>query len=278
MTNAIPSPLIGVIGEVFNDHYTHSDIDRLFAYADAPGEPPEGNKVKKTVEWLRRVNKASPDPLAVLGNLLEQIMDQDPDQAKSPTPWATGVDHGAQLRQKQERLAAALGKAGLAYSRGGHVGDASASPVLTLREMIEGGGLTAVSVEMERSLKQVETDPNAAAHYAANILEATLKAYLVRKSIPFNDESDTLNRLWELVRDSLGINPKDLPSKDLKKIASGLNSIVDGTMFLRNKKSGAHGRTEEQTREDVLRPRHARLVIHSAHTLAVYVLECLTGK
>ncbi len=131
---------------------------------------------------------------------------------------------------------------------------------------------------MERSLKQVDADPNAAAHYAANILEATLKAYLVKKAIPFNDESDTLNKLWESVRDHIGINPKDLATKDLKKIASGLNSIVDGTMFLRNKKSGAHGRTEQQTKENALRPRHARLAIHSAHTLAAYVLECLSGK
>lgn len=278
MTQPIPSPLIGVIAEVFNEHYTHAEIDSQFAYADAPGDPPDGNKVKKTLEWLRRVNKTSASPLVVLGSLLEQIMEKDPDEGKSPSSWAQHEPWRDDLRRRQERLATALGKVGLAYTAGGHIGDAHASPVLSLREMIKAGGMSAVSLEMERSLKQVETDPNAAAHYAANILEATLKAYLEKKGISFNDESDTLNRLWELVRDSIGINPKDLASKDLKKIASGLNSIVDGTMFLRNKKSGAHGRTEEQIKENALRPRHARLVIHSAHTLAAYVLECLSGK
>lgn len=102
------------------------------------------------------------------------------------------------------------------------------------------------------------------AHYAGNILEASLKAYLQAKSITFNDETATLSDLWPLVRGDIGLNPKDLENKDLKKIASGLNSIVDGTMYLRNKKSGAHGRTEEQTKEIALRPRHARLVVHSA--------------
>lgn len=278
VSRPIPSPLIGVIAEVFSEHYTHAEIDSQFAYADAPGDPPDGNKVKKTLEWLRRVNKVSDAPLSVLGSLLEQIMEKDPDEGKSTAPWAEDEPWRDVLRQRQERLAAALGKVGLAYSVGGHIGDAHASPVQSLREMIEAGGLSAVSLEMERSLKQVEADPNAAAHYAANILEATLKAYLVKKGIAFNEETDTLNRLWELVRDSLGINPKDLETKDLKKIASGLNSIVDGTMFLRNKRSGAHGRTEEQIKENALRPRHARLVIHSAHTLAAYVLECLSGK
>lgn len=278
MTKHIPSPLIGVIGEIFSDHYTHSDIDRLFAYADAPGDPPEGNKVKKTVEWLRRTNKQSQAPLKVLGALLDEIMEKDLDPGSSAAPWAHDSEMANLLRQRQERLSAALNKAGLTYSNGGHIGESSASPTQTLREMIEGDGLSAVAVEMDRSLKQVETDPNAAVHYAANILEATLKAYLFKKGIPFNNESDTLSRLWGLVRDSIGINPKDMGSNDLKKIASGLNSIVDGTMFLRNKKSGAHGRTEEQFKENALQPRHARLVIHSAHTLAAYVLECLAGK
>ncbi|TDK50419.1 abortive infection family protein [Antarcticimicrobium luteum] len=277
MDDKIPSPVIGVLGEVFSDHYTHSDIDRLFTYADAPGDAPEGNKVKKTVEWLRWTNKQTERPLEVLGTLLEDLLEKEPwDSAYSP-PWATDdePEWSVTLRSRQDRIRTALGKAGLAYSSGGHVGSASATPTASLREMIERGGLSAVAVEMTRALKQVEGDPNAAAHYAGNVLEAALKAYLTKKGVTFNDQSETLNGLWQLTRDDLGINPKNLEAKDLKKIASGLNSIVDGTMYMRNKKSGAHGRTEDQLRAAVLRPRHARLVIHSAHTLAAYVLECL---
>lgn len=36
--------------------------------------------------------------------------------------------------------------------------------------------------------------------------------------------------------------------------------------------------TSPITEANVLRPRHARLVIHSAHTLAAYVIECLAGN
>ena len=269
----IPSPIIGLLGDVFNDVHTHAEIDRLFAYADAPIEKPEGNKVQKTVDWLRLTNKHSSNPLSVLGALLKDLLERDPlvrnywqDEAWSKL-----------LEQNQAKIRAALTKAGLSYRTGGHIDTASASPVASLQERVAMDGLKAIEIEMDRALKMVNDDPNAAAHYAGNILEASLKAYLNAKLIAFNDETATLSDLWPLVRGDIGLNPKDLESKDLKKIASGLNSIVDGTMYLRNKKSGAHGRTEEQTKEIALRPRHARLVVHSVHTLSMYVLECMAG-
>ena len=135
--------------------------------------------------------------------------------------------------------------------------------------------LGAVQTEIDRALKLVNDDPNGAAQFAANVLEAVFKSYLTKKSIWFDEDTDTLNGLWAKVRGSLGLNPKDMVAKDLQKIASGLNSIVNGTMFMRNKRSGAHGKSEEQANKAIIRPRHARLVIHSSHTLAAYVLECL---
>jgi hypothetical protein len=269
----IPSPIVGLLGDIFNDMHTHAEIDRLFAYADAPIEKPEGNKVQKTVDWLRLVNKRSPKPLSVLGALLEDFMERDP---SARSYWQDEAWSKA-LVQNQAKIRAVLMKAGLSYRTGGHIDSASASPVASLQETVAKGGLKAIGIEMNRALKMVNDDPNAAAHYAGNILEATLKAYLNTKSIAFNDETATLSDLWPLVRSDIGLNPKDLEGKDLKKIASGLNSIVDGTMYLRNKKSGAHGRTEEQTKEIALRPRHARLVVHSVHTLSMYVLECMAG-
>ena len=272
-SDKIPSPIIGVLGELFSDTYTHAEIDRLFAYADAPEDKPEGNKVQKTVDWLRLTNKRSSNPLNVLGTLLEDFLERDP----SARSYFQDEAWSKALAQNQAKVRAVLSKAGLSYRTGGHIATATASPVASLQETVTKGGLKAIEIEMDRALKMVDADPNAAAHYAGNILEASLKAYLQGKGVTFNDETATLSDLWPLVRGDIGLNPKDLESKDLKKIASGLNSIVDGTMYLRNKKSGAHGRTEEQTKEIALRPRHARLVVHSAHTLSMYVLECMAG-
>lgn len=272
--NRIPSPIIGVLGEIFSEYYTHAEIERLFAFADAPVDAPEGNKVQKTVDWLKLVNRDSANPLDVLGSLLEELLEKEPEESPhgfnaSEAPWSVN------LRKHQARILASLSKANLSYEAGGHIAMSSATPAKSLRETVSKGGLKAIEIEMNRALKIVDSDPNGAAHYAGNILEASLKAYLDHKKINFNDQKATLSDLWQLVRDNIGLKPQDMPNNDLKKIASGLNSIVDGTMFIRNKKSGAHGRTEEQTKTNVLRPRHARLVVHSAHTVSMYVLECM---
>ena len=277
MDKNIPSPLISILGEIFSEHYTHTDIERLFAYADAPEDTPGGNKVQKTIDWLRLVNKRSPSPLQVLGLLLEDILENpgwDPSISRN---WMSveEPEWSVNLKHRQERIRKALSRSGLSYSVGGHIVTASATPTASLEDMVSQRGLSAVEVEMKRALKQVETDPNAAAQYAGNVLEATFKAYLNKRKIAYDENGDTLNDLWRLTRDDLGINPKNLEAKDLKKIASGLGSIVDGTMYLRNKRSGAHGRSEAEHTASAIRPRHARLVIHAAHTLAAYVLECL---
>ncbi len=269
----IPSPVIALLGKTMSETYSSAQIDQHFAYADAPGDKPEGSKLQKTVDWLNLTNQRSHKPLSVLGALLEDILERDPSVRNhwQKEPWSQT------LVRNQEKIRTALMKAGLSYRTGGHIDSATASPVTSLQEKVAKGGLEAIRIEIDRALGKVNDDPNAAAHYAGNILEASLKAYLQNKSIPFKDETATLSDLWPLVRNDIGLNPKDLGSRDLKKIASGLNSIVEGTMYLRNKKSGAHGRTEEQTKEIALRPRHARLVVHSAHTLSMYVLECMAG-
>lgn len=277
MDGKIPSPVIGILGEIFSENYTHADIDRLFAYADAPEENPGGNKVQKSVDWLRAINKQSPSPLEVLGRLLEDILEKPGWDSSSDDNWMHGEEPewSIDLKKRQERIRKTLARSGLIYSVGGHIGAASATPSASLDDMVSQRGLSAVEVEMKRALRQIEDDPNAAAQYVGNVLEARFKAYLNKKKIAYNENGDTLNDLWRLTRDDLGINPKDLEAKDLKKIASRLGSIVDGTMYLRNKRSSAHGRTEAEHTATAIRPRHARLVIHSAHTLAAYVLECL---
>lgn len=272
----IPSNLIGVLGDIFDRQYTHSDIDKVFAYADAPDKNPGGNKVKKTIEWLRITNKEHDNPLVVLGMLIEYLMERElwtePDY-----PWDDTSEPAwsAQLRIDRQKILDSLAKAGLSYQTGGVVAESNATSTRTLQELIRAEGLRAVSQEMERALAKVGSDPNAAAHYAANILEACFKAFLAARSIQFDDKNDTLIDLWHPVRDAIGMKPKDLGSNDLRKIATGLNSIVDGLMHLRNKKSAAHGKTEDQALNDALESHHSRLAVHSAHTLAAYVIECL---
>lgn len=45
---------MGVVAEIIANSETHASMDSLFLYAEAPGDPPEGSKHVKALEWLRR--------------------------------------------------------------------------------------------------------------------------------------------------------------------------------------------------------------------------------
>jgi hypothetical protein len=81
--------------------------------------------------------------------------------------------------------------------------------------------------------------------------------------------------LWKVVREDLGFDPSQLEDNDLKKILSGIFSVVDGIGAFRTHASSAHGQGRKIYK---LKPRHARLAIHSAHTLALFVLETWDEK
>jgi len=268
----IPTSIIGLLSQVFPDRYTQSAIDSLFLFAGA-GEPiPEGNKSTKVQSWLRQINSTSAAPLTVLGAILDDFLEKD---GPGSTFWlSSDIDHVAKLQAEKIQIRETLAREGLTYVRGGNIVKGGAVPTLSLDESVKRHGLKSVDIEIQRALSQIEHDPHAAAQYAGNVLEASLKAYLDHKGKVY-EEKDTLSELWKAAAEQIGLRPIDWDNKDLKKIASGLNSIVDGVAHLRNSKSGAHGKSEEQIRSINIKPRHARLAIHAAHTVAAYVLELI---
>lgn len=274
MKTKIPAATIGLLSQILPDYYTHNDIDGLFLTASAPENIPEGSKSSKVLTWLRSINAESKSPLEILGVIIGDFMDKEPYNS-NPFDKSSEDEYAKKLNDAQAKIIETLAKDGLSYSRGGHISKGGSIPTLSLQENVEKRGLSAVEIEIKRALNNVESDPLSAVHNAGSVLEAALKAYLGHFQVTYKEDSDTLSSLWQKVVAHIGISPKEMDNKDLKKIASGLYNIVEGTMHLRNKKSSAHGRSEEQTKQISIRPRHARLAIHSAHTVAAYVLELL---
>lgn len=131
-----------------------------------------------------------------------------------------------------------------------------------------------MQIEIERALRQIDKDPYAAAQFAGNVLEASLKAYLDQKGKAYKN-GNTLADLWKRASDEIGLRPADLDNKDLKMIASGLTHVGHGIAHLRNTRSAAHGKSEGQMHRIIIKPRHARLAVHAAHTVSAYILELL---
>ena len=271
LADRIPTAIIGLLSQIFPDRYTQAGVDSLFLTAGAPEPIPDGSKATKVQAWLRQTNVRSPEPLKVLGAILDDFMEM---QVDNRAFWSTSTDDTAKLEAEKVRVRETLARDGLTYLRGGAIAKGGAVPTLSLNESVKKHGLTSVDIEIKRAFTMIEKDPHAAAQYAGNVLEATLKAYLDHKQVAYKS-SEALADLWKLAAAQIGLRAADWDNKDLKKIASGLHSIVDGIAHLRNTKSGAHGRSEEQRQSINIKPRHARLAIHSAHTVAAYVLELI---
>ncbi|WP_338322734.1 abortive infection family protein [Haemophilus influenzae] len=79
-----------------------------------------------------------------------------------------------------------------------------------------------------------------------------------------------LKELWKVVKEDFKFGLSKLVQDDLKKINSGITSIIDGIASIRTHESSAHGRGPESYIPEV---RQARLVVNAAHSLAVYILE-----
>lgn len=258
----IPAPVISIVAQGLSDLYTHGGIDSLLSYAGAPGDPPQENKVVKVQEWLRRTNKSSEvDPLEVLGRVLESFMDAEPSESRFGSE---------SLSTLKERLAPTLTRCGLQYIRGGivtSVGVGVASR--TFEELIRSRSLTAVDEEFARALRNVETSPREAVSAACNTLESICKVFLTEEGLPLPAKQD-LQGVWSVVRKELRFDPSAVEDRDLKEILSGLFAVVGGIGALRTHASSAHGAAPKGYR---LEPRHARLAIHAAHTVAAFILE-----
>jgi hypothetical protein len=141
---------------------------------------------------------------------------------------------------------------------------------MSLAERIKADGVQVIEIEYERAYKTLESDPGAAVTAACAILESVCKSYLEAEGQQ-QPGKQVLGQLWGVVADHLGLAPKALADNDLKRILQGLYSVADGVAGLRTHAGSAHGQSPGSRYR--LAPRHARLAVHAAHTMAMFVLE-----
>ena len=263
MKQTIPNPVIAVVAEVLGQHYySHSRLNTLFMEAGAPGDPPEGNCVQKCLSWLKRTNEdGNAEPLKVLGGVLFQLME---------TGGGASYSAYSQVSKNQDRVRQILSRSGLAYHEGGIILAGGQAPsVADLGELLRRRDIPALDLEFKRALDSLESDPPAAATAACSILESLFKVILEEENVSF-PQKETIKPLWKAVQDELGLNITSVADDDIRRILSGLTSIIDGIGALRTHAGSAHG---HGTRSYKLVPRHARLAVHAAHTLCLFVIE-----
>ncbi|MEZ8372508.1 abortive infection family protein [Vibrio splendidus] len=270
MIEKIPNSVIGAVASVIANHYySHSKLDTLFMESGAPGDAPEGNCEKKCSNWLKRCNE---DPtinaLNVLGEVLQEYMDQD------PTPSLFGGT--LEVSEGQARINKALAKNQLAYRTNGYVTKAGSTPISkTLEDYLRSGDFSSIEKEFERAVENIQSDPHASVTAACSIIEATLKFYIESFDDLAMPNKLNVMPLWTVVQPHLTLNADATLAIDQHKVLKGITSIIDGTGAFRSHIGSAHGRGSAPPSIIVA---EARLVVNAAHTIAVFVLEVLHAK
>jgi hypothetical protein len=272
LNKTLPVAVCSVVNEVLTG--SHATLNALFKSAGAPGDPPELSHASKWKTWLLRASEGPhTDAHKVLGKILEEFMEVEPPEDNTALrswlgqefPSARSLWHA-----KKQRVESILLKYGLRYLRGGRIvetGTGLASEALA--QALEEHDFDTIEVEFRRALQTVTEDPGTAITAGCAILEALFKFYLEAKGIELPSKQ-TLKPLWGVVQKELGLDPKDQTDADIQRILSGMTSVVDGVGALRTHAGSAHGGGKLRYR---VKPRHARLLINSAHTLALFLIE-----
>ena len=265
----IPPSIIGTAAPVLAERYTHSELNSLFMANGFPGDPPEGNKEKKCLDWLRCGNHRLADPLAAFGRLIAEFMDTEQSVPYAGS-WSAPCEEKPDPRQF---LASALERENLSYQRGGMILGAHLSgPSRSLAERLRSEGIKAVEDEYQRAYAAIGSDSRAALTAACAILESVCRTYLESAGIE-PPKMPGLQAVWPETARHLGLNPAAAADDDIKRILQGLYSLADGIAALRTHEGSAHGKGDIEQRRYNIEPRHARLAVHAAHTMALFVME-----
>lgn len=262
MAGVIPNPVAIVVGDVLGGYYyNHRVIESLFIEKGAPGDPPEGNCVEKITNWLKRASSdPKTDPLGLLGGVLEEFMEVD---------LARGTRSDDEHAKQRKRVHDVLARHGLSYAIGGRITGGAGAPSRSLGTILRDRDMTEVNREFDRALANVEVDPPAAITAACSILESLFKVYIEDEGLPM-PKDQSIKPLWKTVQGHLGLDPAAMEDDDLKRILSGMTSVIDGMGAFRTHVSSAHGRGRASYKAV---GRHARLALHASHSVAAFVIE-----
>lgn len=275
MNKQIPAPVIAVLSELLAHAETHASLNSLFMYAEASGEPPEGSKHVKAQEWLRETNKHHGDPLLVLGRVVHGYMeDPEMDPDFKINDWESASEGKKVKRSNVRKLEVVLARCGLLYQPGGFIVTGELAPSKKLGALIKGRDMPAIHREFDRAMETVEAKPRDAVSAASNILESIFKIYIEDNGLAMPDKQD-LQPVFKVVRTDLGLDPGSVEDQDLQRIISGMFSVVDGIGALRTHAGSAHS---EGRKGYKLEPRHARLAVNAAHTVATFIVETWDKK
>lgn len=141
----------------------------------------------------------------------------------------------------------------------------------TIKKILNADYVTQQINLMESS---IENSPHISIGLAKELIETCCKSI-------FDERSETYDKNWDLGKlmkettKLLKLTPDDIPNEtraasSIKQILGSLSAVVQGIGEIRNEYGSGHGK---DGKFKGLQPRHAKLAVGAASTLAIYLLE-----
>lgn len=230
------------------------------------------SRLPALVNCLIAINNG-PDAAKVLPRIIENAADPR-DFVTEPERFTVVVDYlnlflapdGLELRPQGQKVVLALeGKSAVVIDH-----------LATKVEVID---FDTVARDIKRALENCDSDPEDTVTAACSVVESVCRSVLIELGLELPAKQD-ITGLYKAVRDPLGLSPQrsDLPGQvadDVRKVLSGLATMIEGIGALRTHAGDAHGRERGFAHIDA---RIARLAIHSASTVALFIIETWQKK
>ena len=131
-----------------------------------------------------------------------------------------------------------------------------------------------ILLQITRMEAAIDEDPTLAIGTAKELVETCCKTIMAEREIEIEGSPD-LPHLIKQTTKTLALTPDDIPenakaAKIIRRLLSNLATITQGIAELRNHYGTDHGALA--TRKG-LQPRHAKLAVGAASTLAIFLLE-----
>jgi hypothetical protein len=123
--------------------------------------------------------------------------------------------------------------------------------------------------EFSRAEQNCISDPPAAITAASSMVESACKTYISDHGLEM-PSNQSIKPLWNTVARDILPNPSTIADDDIKKLISGLASVVDGLGSLRTHTSSAHGRGKAEPPVGIA---EALLAIHGSQALVLYMIQ-----
>jgi hypothetical protein len=162
---------------------------------------------------------------------------------------------------------------------GRYIGVTAMPAVVAARDTLGGTDPGYVAQQITRMEAAVVSDPALAIGTAKELVETCCKTILHERGVMFSRSTD-LPELAKMTIKELALTPSDIPdtakaAETVKRLLSNLATITQGIAELRNQYGTGHGKAAGSKG---LGPRHAKLAVGAASTLAVFLAETHNEK